>query len=78
MVPLVGNICTIGTNLITHGTIGKEIVQMVKMVMPLVPMVQMLPTNGTIERTPNTRHVVEKTGRRGFRPGATQIGMCSY
>ena len=25
MVPLVGNICTIGTNLITNGTIGKEI-----------------------------------------------------
>ena len=24
MVPLVGNICTIGTNLITNGTIGKE------------------------------------------------------
>ena len=25
MVPLVGNICTIGTNLITNGTISKEI-----------------------------------------------------
>ena len=25
MVPLLGNICTIGTNLITNGTIGKEI-----------------------------------------------------
>ena len=25
MVPLVGNICTIGTNLITNGTIDKEI-----------------------------------------------------
>ena len=25
MEPLVGNICTIGTNLITNGTIGKEI-----------------------------------------------------
>ena len=25
MVPLVGNICTIGTNLITNGTIGKDI-----------------------------------------------------
>ena len=25
MVPLVGNICTIGTNLITNGTIGKKI-----------------------------------------------------
>ena len=25
MVPVVGNICTIGTNLITYGTIGKEI-----------------------------------------------------
>ena len=25
MVPLVGNICTIGTNLFTNGTIGKEI-----------------------------------------------------
>ena len=25
MVPLVGNICIIGTNLITNGTIGKEI-----------------------------------------------------
>ena len=25
MVPLVGNICTIGTNLITNGSIGKEI-----------------------------------------------------
>ena len=25
MVPLVGSICTIGTNLITNGTIGKEI-----------------------------------------------------
>ena len=25
MVPLVGNICTIGTNLVANGTIGKEI-----------------------------------------------------
>ena len=32
----------------------KKLVHMVKMVMPLVPMVQMLPTNGTIGRTPNT------------------------
>ena len=33
----------------------KKLVQMVKVVIPLVPMVQMLPTNGTIGRTPNTR-----------------------
>ena len=31
----------------------EKLVQMVKMVIPLVPMVQMLPTNGTIGRTPN-------------------------
>ena len=40
MVPLVGNICTICTNLIANGTIGKEIVANgLKMVIPLVPMV---------------------------------------
>ena len=53
MVPLVGNICTICINLITNGTIGKEIGANVKNgTIPLVPMVQMLPTNGTIGRTP--------------------------
>ena len=57
MVPLVDNICTIGINLITNGTTGKEIGAMVKMVMPLVPVVRILPTNGTIGRTPNTRIV---------------------
>ena len=36
MVPLVGNIYTIGTNLITNATIGKEIGVNGKMVMPLV------------------------------------------
>ena len=33
----------------------KKLGQMEKMVIPLVPMVQMLLTNGTIGRTPNTR-----------------------
>ena len=55
MVPLVGNICTISTNLLTNGTIGKEIGANGKSGIPLVSMVQMLPTNGTIGRTPNTR-----------------------
>ena len=55
--PLVGTICTICTNQIANVTIGKEIGKLVKMVIPLVPMVQMLPTNGTIGRTPNTRIV---------------------
>ena len=57
VVPLVGNICTICTNLIADGTIGKEFGANGKMVIALVPMVQMLPTNGTIGRTPNTRNV---------------------
>ena len=48
MVPLVGNIFTICTNLITNGTIGKDIGANGKMVIPLVPMVHMLPTNGSI------------------------------
>ena len=43
MVPLVGNIFTIWTNVITNGTIGKEIGANGKMIMPLVPM---LPTKG--------------------------------
>ena len=58
MLPLGGNICTIGTNLIANQPmvpLVKKLVQMVKMVIPLVPMVQMLPTNGTIGGTPNTR-----------------------
>ena len=59
MVPLVGNICTIRTNLITNGTLGKELDANGKNGnLPLVPMVQMLPTNGTIGRTPNTRIVI--------------------
>ena len=33
----------------------KKLVQLVKSLIPLVPIVQMLPTNGTIGRTPNTR-----------------------
>ena len=41
--------------IIFNDIIGKEMVLMVKMVIPLVPMVQMLPTNGAIGRTPNTR-----------------------
>ena len=54
MVPLVGNICTIGyTNLITNGTIGKEIGANGNM----VQITFMLPTNGTIGRTPNTRKI---------------------
>ena len=43
-----------------NGTIGKEIGAIGKMVIPLVPMVQMLPTNGTIGRTPNTRNVLHR------------------
>ena len=43
MVPLVGNIFTVCTNLITNGIIGKEIGANGKMVITLVPIVQMLP-----------------------------------
>ena len=54
------NVCV--TNLVTNGTIGKEIgANVKKMVMPLVPMVQMLhvhvPTNCAFGRTPNTRYI---------------------
>ena len=55
MVPLVGNIFTICTNLITNGTIGTEICANDKSGNAIGTMVQMLPTNGTIGRTPNTR-----------------------
>ena len=33
-----------------------KFVQMVKLLIPLVQMVQMLPANGTTERTPNTHY----------------------
>ena len=49
MVPLVGNICTIGIKGITIFTICTNFfLPMVPLVIKLVPMVQMLPTNGTI------------------------------
>ena len=57
MVPLVGNICTIGTNLITNGTIGKEIGANGKNGNAIGAIGPMLPTNGTIGRTPNTRKI---------------------
>ena len=53
MVPLVGNMFTICTNLMV--LLVKKLVQNVKMVMPLISMVQILPSNGTIGRTPTTR-----------------------
>ena len=46
---------TICTNLITNGTIGTEICANGKNGNAIGTMVQMLPTNGTIGRTPNTR-----------------------
>ena len=51
MVPLVGNICTIGTNLITNGTIGKENGKNGNAI-------GTNGTNVTIGRTPNTRIVI--------------------
>ena len=36
---------------------------MVKMVIPLVTVVQILPTNGTIGRTPNTRSVLDRNSQ---------------
>ena len=44
IIPLVGNICTIGTNLLMAPLV-KKLVQIVKTVMP-------------IDRAPNTRHIV--------------------
>ena len=52
MVPLVCNICT---NLIANGTMNKEIGANGNTM--YVPMEQMLPTNGTVGRTPeNTQY----------------------
>ena len=57
MVPLVGNICPIGSNLIANGTIGKEIGANGKNGNTIGT--DMLPTYGTIWRTPNTRDVIQ-------------------
>ena len=51
MVPLVGNIYTIGTNLIANGTIGKEIGENG----------HTIGTNGTIWSTPNTCYVLSSS-----------------
>ena len=60
MVPLVGKVYTICISLIANGTISKEIgANGIKIVIPLVPVIQMLQTNGTIGRTPNTRYILE-------------------